>query len=208
MAPLPQRRVRLCNSLLRHAFVLAKTETSGIALRRFMKRDGRGFTLIELLIVVAIILIIAAMAIPNFLRSKMAANEASAVGTLHTLTTANASYSTSYGNGYSPTLGALGGTSTATTASCDSALLIDSLLSNNGTGNTSTKSGYTFTYAPGAAIATAGPGCSAAGLYDYTITALPVTVGSTGQRGFFTDPSGVIRFTTDGTAPTVSSPTL
>ena len=68
-----------------------------------MRNKEKGFSLIELLIVVAIILIIAAIAIPNLLRSKMAANEASAVGSLRTLNTASVSYSTTYG-GYPPAL--------------------------------------------------------------------------------------------------------
>src|SRR5262245_50916594 len=105
-----------------------------------MKRRQRGFSLIELLIVVAIILIIAAIAIPNLLRSKMSANEASAVGSLRTLNTACITYSTLYG-GYPPALGNLGPGTPATSAAAD---LIDSVLSSG------TKSGYIFTYTAGA----------------------------------------------------------
>jgi type IV pilus assembly protein PilA len=173
-----------------------------------MRKNQKGFTLIELLIVVAIILIIAAIAIPNLLRSKMAANEASAVGSIRTMVTANVTYSSTYGNGYAPTLGALGGASTVTVATCNNSLLIDSVISGGGTGNTAQKAGYNFTYVPGTAVTTAGPGCGAAGVNAYSITAVPVTVGTTGQRGFFVDPSGVIRFTTDGTAPTNTSTPL
>ena len=101
-----------------------------------MRNKQKGFSLIELLIVVAIILIIAAIAIPNLLRSKMAANEASAVGSVRTLNTACVTYSTTYTT-YPTTLANLGPATSATSATAD---LVDSVLA------TGTKSGYVFTY--------------------------------------------------------------
>src|ERR1035437_4476990 len=113
----------------------------------------KGFSLIELVIVVAIILIIAAIAIPNLLRSKMAANEASAVGSLRTINTASVAYSTTYGN-YPNALSNLATNGTASSTAAD---LIDTVL---GAG---TKSGYTFTFLPGASN------------QSYTLSAVPVT---------------------------------
>ena len=107
-----------------------------------MRNKQKGFSLIELLIVVAIILIIAAIAIPNLLRAKMAANEASAVGSLRTINTSCVEYSTTYGVGFPSSLASLGGTGTATSASAG---LIDSVLAGG------VKSGYTFAFTPGTA---------------------------------------------------------
>jgi type IV pilus assembly protein PilA len=166
-----------------------------------MKKKQKGFSLIELLIVVAIILIIAAIAIPNLLRSRMAANEASAVGSVRTINTAAISYNSTYGNGFPPTLAAIGTASGA--VSCTNAQLIDSVLSSG------TKSGYTFTFSHGAAAALTSASSSCSGGYGYpdgyTTQAAPVTIGTTGQRGFCSDASGVIRFNTSGTT-TITAP--
>ena len=151
-----------------------------------MRKRQKGFSLIELLIVVAIILIIAAIAIPNLLRSKMAANEASAVGSLRTLNTACVTYSTTYG-AYPASLAVLGpaggGGATSTTAD-----LIDQVLS------AGSKSGYVFSFTAGTSN------------LSYQINADPVTRGQTGQRSFFTDSSGVIRANATAAAANTDTP--
>ena len=158
-----------------------------------MRNRQKGFSLIELLIVVAIILIIAAIAIPNLLRSKMAANEASAVGSMRTLNTSAVEYSTAYG-GYPQTLSVLGG-STTTNASSQAAELIDTVLSSG------TKSGYSFTWSSGAQD-------SNKNYLNYSIQAQPSTPGTTGQRYFYTDQSGVIRANTSAAATARRSPSV
>ena len=158
-----------------------------------MKRQ-KGFSLIELLIVVAIILIIAAIAIPNFIRSRMAANEASAVSSLRSINTAEVAYYTAYPNqGYSPALTSLGGVAPCVLATAASACLVDDLLAN--ASSATGKSGYFFTYVAGAAPAS-----------TYTVTGQPNSPGSTGQRGFFTDETVVLRYSLSGAAAVGSSP--
>ena len=167
-----------------------------------MNKKQKGFSLIELLIVVAIILIIAAIAIPNLLRSRMAANQASAVGSVRTINTAAISYNSTYGNGFPPSLKAIGNDGT-TTISCTNAELVDTVLTSG------TKSGYTFILSKGSThVNSSASSCSAGYGYSdgYMITAVPVTVGTTGQTSYCTDASGVIRFNPAGTVNAGPSP--
>ncbi len=139
----------------------------------------RGFSLIELLIVVAIILIIAAIAIPNLLRARISANESAAVGALRTLNTAQVSYNSTYGTvGYAHPLSYLAGTTCATTApTSTNACLIDSAL---GSG---TKSGYVFTLT----------NISGTPAGSYNFIASPVSPNQTGVRYFCSFADAVVR---------------
>jgi type IV pilus assembly protein PilA len=161
-----------------------------------VKAEERGFSLIELLIVVAIILIIAAIAIPNLLKSRMAANEAAAAENLRTITTASVIYNSTYGNGFPPSLPTLGAIA-GSPATCDAADLIDPIL----TAVPSQKSGYSFIYTgQNGTIPNKPITCGMAGYNGYLAAAVPIAVGITGQRSFCSDTPGVIHFDTTGNA--------
>ncbi len=155
-----------------------------------MRRRETGFSLIELLLVVAIILIIAAIAIPSFMRTRRAANEATAVSSLRVINTAAVAYQSTFGNGFPPGLVQLG---PANPATCNSADLLDT---NLGTAPFQ-KSGYQFGYSPLAVRAVTPAGCAAPGGDGFVAQGSPKNVGMSGQRSFCVDSSSVIRF--DGT---------
>jgi prepilin-type N-terminal cleavage/methylation domain-containing protein len=165
-------------------------------------RKQKGFSLIELLIVVAIILIIAAIAIPNLLRSRIAANEASAVGSLRTINTAEVTFASTYPtNGFATSLGQLGPGATAgnQVASTSNACLLDSVLGNSAasaSAGQNTKSGYLFSVTTPSTTAP---------VSFYSSNANPVTVNQTGNRYFYSDASGVIRYNASVVAASTDS---
>jgi type IV pilus assembly protein PilA len=148
-----------------------------------MRKSQQGFSLIELLIVVAIILIISAIAIPNLIRSRMSANEASAVASLRTINMGEVSYNNTYPGTFAA-LSSLGPDSqTCSTPSPTNACLIDNLLA-NATSAATAKSGYMFQVTASAAT--------------YTSEAEPAAQGSTGTRGFCSDQDMVLYYLTVG----------
>ena len=157
-------------------------------------RKQKGFSLIELLIVIAIILIIAAIAVPNLLRSKMAANEASAVGSVRSINNAEVLYSNTYpAIGYAATIAALGGAQPCPAPSSAAACIIDP---NVAAGQS--KSGYTFDANNDGNVPAVG----------FTTHGTTVTFGTTGSRNFYSDQTFVIHYNLVAGAAAVGDPVL
>ena len=138
-------------------------------------------------------LIYMAIAIPNLLRARMAANEVSAIGSMRTLNTAALTYAEKYNQGYPPGLAALGPAPANGTADARAANLIDAVLASG------QKSGYFFTYSAGERDADGR-------VKTYAIYAEPVKPGNTGQKYYFTDQTGVIRQEANSPASEQSPP--
>ena len=148
-------------------------------------RKQKGFSLIELLIVVAIILIIAAIAIPNLLRARMAANESSAASSVRTINTAQVTYYSTYpATGYAAALVNLGGGASPCIPAVATGCLIDNNLATNGAG--AGKSGYNF-------VAAANTVGASPLLVQYAANATPISFRQTGTRAFCSTEDAVVR---------------
>ena len=158
-----------------------------------MRTSNKGFSLMELLIVVAIILIIAAIAIPNLMSSRIAANQASAIQSLRTIGTAEVTYSSTYGVGFSSNLSQLGPVPSGAQPTSNAAGLLDDLLS------AGVKSGYTFVYTPTL--------LDPLGHYNgFTVQANPNVVGQTGLNYYYVDQNDVICQNSTAPASSTDSP--
>ncbi|HZQ93242.1 MAG TPA: type II secretion system protein [Terriglobales bacterium] len=151
----------------------------------------RGFSLIELLIVVAVILVIAAIAIPNMLRAHMAANEASAVASIRALGTAETTYANTYPEyGFTCNIGDMGPPAGSGLATSNAAGLIDAGLASG------YKAGYTFAFTNCVA------GGSSTVNATFQSTATPVSIGQSGVRAFCSDQGGAVRYDAGGSSST------
>ena len=145
-----------------------------------------GFTLIELLIVMSIMLILMALAVPQMLKLKKHANETSATQTMRTIGQAEITYNSSYpSNGFACPLSALGGDPKSGAPSAQASQLIDPVLAASGQ-----KSGYTFAVTCGTKVTV-----NNQDMYtSYEITGVPQSLGKTGDRGFCSDENNIIKF--------------
>jgi len=149
-----------------------------------------GFSLLELIIVIAVILVIAAVAIPNLMKTRMAANESAAAAALRTLATEEVNYDASYTGGFAPSLASLGPPPSGTQVSQTNAGLIDESLASG------IRGGYQFVYTPAGTNPITG----------YQIHANPINPGITGLAYFFVDQTNVIRKNQGSVAGPTSNP--
>src|SRR5437588_2848156 len=159
-----------------------------LACGEFMRSD-KGFSLIELLLVVTVILIIAAIAVPNFLKSRLRANETSAVASLRMINTAAVTYSITYPDmGFPAQLTTLGGENPCSVSSTQACLIDDGLAQG-------TKAGYSFVWTGDGLVPSV----------NFVVAATPQVVGGSGQRMFCTDQTAVIHYDPAGSGCTTAS---